>query len=1859
MKRLLTTTAAAFAAICAFASNISGVAPVNATQVDDTATYQATPVYAADLSTCNLGSGSGWVAGLQLTWNSNQQVATTTSASVSNNVAGVVVPDFTVGYASSDYDSSCDDESPSGSGFANTFTYTTSGKLIKKYTHFLETTTWYFLVTPDIMKACAQQEKDYEVTLTIGENTFTAIVPLTVTLVDDNEVQLYPIAEQIDISGEELMFSPGSSFVYDATEKTVAPTLTVNGLTATFDIDTESSTLSATEIGTYSVTVNGTGDFKGTATATWSIVNTTGEPTSVTASAAGSMTNEGNDFTLSDPSKLEYDSENEVWYAGIKIAWPMEKKDWQALSWSCYAYYVTEDSVRIKAEDGIVECVSATESYKTGPASSKDFTCVSYTTWKVPLTPAIIEAALAEEKTSLTYTINAGAFVWGDETEGDPDGVAFRDYRIIIPLEGISLFDENGRQVYPPHEHDWSYGLSEDGTTLTAKCGAAGCFLSQSEDGLSISIGSKDATNPDYAEGHYRDGKPAMAVLNGEDEFALTDAAIGDVGYAMEGGAEIEGEPVEPGRYEAFAVITADGSQGESGSWTIRVGGLEILAGEASVNGVHVKDASEYLERATGDTMLIAAGRSYTASKTYQTPAKYGILNLSCGVKTYDLAGFTVTAAVDRPLFENNGKLVIKDSSEDATGAIAANPESTDDTLIVNTGTLTIEGGTFRGTIVNDGGTVSITGGRFSVKPDPEFVADGYDLVRRGSHWSVEKHEHDYRMVVVGGRLAIATCCNVLADDSLQISHCDSRQLVGILGIRKSFTGLTKGVPALSVDYDRKEHPAEFYAINMTALNAVITDTSLLGVIRDIVENVDFENIAETDVLNLLSVLAQNENFYDVLANILGIYVEAGAFETLTGFTPGEIEYTKDGEPFDGVPCEAGDYTARMTIAVPGGEKTVKGSFTINEKELPIETDGHPTHSWSFDVDGAKLTATCPGSFSILKMKWIDCNASPMAIELVPPVEGGIKVYDAQPLEVAVSNLNTFVINTEATVSEVEYCDADGEKLEGAPTDPGVYRAEVSYSHGLADSGVVSIDLEIQPVVPTRPFAPDAFKILAGPCTPRWGVIGEDGASAVVTDSTNLVYDAATGEWSAALVIDWPYFLGTVCVPPQYTDPAHAKVETDAGSACLVTSLFLRPLSICPEEYVAKVLWTPTFTLDDIKAASDAGQDDLVLEITVGADAWKNDLCGLKTTTCRLVVPIQGFIIDDPDDPVVVDWYWIEYLGNGETSGEMQIERRLNVDCKRLADCAFKNRGFNLLGWSFDPGAKDLAGIDFADRQFVSDEFELGVTNTICAVWTTNVVVSGEIDNEAYESISSARIWGVGSTIDDSSEGRVFGKGTPWRYVFEVPKTGAYDISTKAELPDGKTTTMTAMVIAENDPEVGRKGEQSITIPVGDWSSTLDMTGAGPYAAVVGGIDNIASQCVTDAAEVAESVEVRFTVTEVPRSDSTPGFAKIAEKTQAGYVKPLDFTLAKYVNGEFSQKLHDLTVFRDGVIRLVMAFSMNGRRNFRVVRYHEEVEGDPSTGSVYELPEGTAGRNEDGEFFEYNGESNELLISGAKLSTYALVWDGTIIDQKSFAWNIDWLTGMYVPSIELEVKEDNGWASLVGNMYFMLEKRSFAKLWDGKRNKEVSDTETVDGKVFYKVKLSDRFDNDGPDSATWGAAWYDANWINAALSEVLLYAPSYWPNNPRDVPDLNNLVAYVVYESYGCKGSVKVGANSSLIAALSAPALRTAMPQSKAAINKSLALGAAVSDDADPYCRMSSFSFADGVASGSVEVGAGAVKGSLGSNVTVVLMGAKTLGGGFSEIARIACSEDGSFSCAVPEGCSFFKVKLDFNDVVR
>ena len=96
---------------------------------------------------------------------------------------------------------------------------------------------------------------------------------------------------------------------------------------------------------------------------------------------------------------------------------------------------------------------------------------------------------------------------------------------------------------------------------------------------------------------------------------------------------------------------------------------------------------------------------------------------------------------------------------------------------------------------------------------------------------------------------------------------------------------------------------------------------------------------------------------------------------------PGEypITYTKDGQPFDGTPTEAGEYTASVTV----GDATASVSYTVTAPTVAVTDVSLDKTDITIPVGSAeKLTATViPGDATNKKVKWsVDGDAGIVAL---------------------------------------------------------------------------------------------------------------------------------------------------------------------------------------------------------------------------------------------------------------------------------------------------------------------------------------------------------------------------------------------------------------------------------------------------------------------------------------------------------------------------------------------------------------------------------------------------------------------------------------------------------------------------------------------------------------------------------------------------------------------------------------------------------------------------------------------------------------------------------------------------------------
>lgn len=286
--------------------------------------------------------------------------------------------------------------------------------------------------------------------------------------VDGGEAENSTLTKPFKISAAEitaLTLEP-TSFNYDGTAKTVSIksvkagtlTLTESDYDVSGDAMTQIGSLYETE--TYTVTVTGKGNYTGTASATWTIKAPTGEfDADALSTSAPGCTADGNTVTVTDSTALAYVAEN-TWRVNAVVKFPVTLPTTSMTQDDPNVKYIDEAHAIIECEDGIVTKDIKNKQYKLGSLVLGDHNYIDTITWTVDVTLAEITAAIAEQKTELTYELSAGALVWTHSAEG----IKPTTYTLTIPLEGIVLNDENGNQVYPHVDFVAQIGLKKFAT---------------------------------------------------------------------------------------------------------------------------------------------------------------------------------------------------------------------------------------------------------------------------------------------------------------------------------------------------------------------------------------------------------------------------------------------------------------------------------------------------------------------------------------------------------------------------------------------------------------------------------------------------------------------------------------------------------------------------------------------------------------------------------------------------------------------------------------------------------------------------------------------------------------------------------------------------------------------------------------------------------------------------------------------------------------------------------------------------------------------------------------------------------------------------------------------------------------------------------------------------------------------------------------------------------------------------------------------------------------------------------------------------------------------------------------------------
>lgn len=287
---------------------------------------------------------------------------------------------------------------------------------------------------------------------------------------------------------------------------------------------------------------------------------------------------------------------------------------------------------------------------------------------------------------------------------------------------------------------------------------------------------------------------------------------------------------------------------------------------------------------------------------------------------------------------------------------------------------------------------------------------------------------------------------------------------------------------------------------------------------------------------------------------------------------------------------------------------------------------------------------------------------------------------------------------------------------------------------------------------------------------------------------------------------------------------------------------------------------------------------------------------------------------------------------------------------------------------------------------------------------------------------------------------------------------------------------------------------------------------------------------------------------------------------------------------------------------------------------------------------------------------------------------GTKTAEAEIGWKFLKATGTYFAQLRVAFP-DGGWEDAAGLRYLFADRigadgKTAAGLWSSKNRAALATTEVYGGETYRSVTLDSTALAAGGGEAVYGVQNLGADGIPVAERGIEMYVRKrVSPDGGNEsVAGVEDFVGYVAWEAGGESHAVPVAAGIAPeeLSALRNVAIGTrglSVPIAASTLNRSLAVGVALDDGAEPYCTVASYQTESGRMYGTVEVGATKAgrmrRGALGANATVTLLGAETAAGPYEALGAAEVGQDGTFEMDVPEGAAFFRFRIDVADTVK
>lgn len=312
--------------------------------------------------------------------------------------------------------------------------------------------------------------------------------------------------------------------------------------------------------------------------------------------------------------------------------------------------------------------------------------------------------------------------------------------------------------------------------------------------------------------------------------------------------------------------------------------------------------------------------------------------------------------------------------------------------------------------------------------------------------------------------------------------------------------------------------------------------------------------------------------------------------------------------------------------------------------------------------------------------------------------------------------------------------------------------------------------------------------------------------------------------------------------------------------------------------------------------------------------------------------------------------------------------------------------------------------------------------------------------------------------------------------------------------------------------------------------------------------------------------------------------------------------------------------------------------------------------------------------------NNETFTLSDQFATRAYriqEWGGTsevMTAEAEIGWKFLKATGTWFAQLRVAFPGED-WADVLRLRYLFADRigedgKMMAGLWSSKNRAAVAATEVYGGETYRAVALDASVLAMGDGKAVYGVQNLGADGVPVAERGIEMYvrkrvSPDGGNESAAGVEDF---VGYVAWEAGGATHAVPVAAGIvqeelSVLRSMTVGTRGLSVPIAAKALNRSLAVGVALDDGAEPYCTVASYQTAGGRMYGTIEVGAtkaGKIRrGELGANASVSLLGANTVAGPYVELGRAEVGPDRTFEMDIPEGATFFRFRIDVAETVK